>query len=52
MYFIMNYSSVNRHLPPRRAFGSASNTTTSYCLPPAFQHNEGLVGYGRTVPAK
>ena len=28
------HTSVGRYLPPRRAKGSASNTTTLYCLPP------------------
>ena len=45
------HTSVDRYLPPRRAFGSASNTTTSYCLPPAFQQSMasiyGKVGFTR-----
>ena len=44
--WVVNYVSVDRYLPPRRAFGSASNTTTSYCLPLSFQHISSLSHFG------
>ena len=42
-------TSVGRYLPPRRAKGSASNITTSYCLPPVLP--TGLTCFLRVISA-